>query len=160
MVAIIFFPSGRPHLANHPHPTVPAFIHFCLTPLPPPHPNVRTSFMDDPNSKKFRATVKPHFSNISTECITLEENRKMISNYKELAWNFNEFFVNIVPNLGINTNHSFLINTDNENDPIKKAIADYKNHHSIISIRTFMENSDFFLSNMFQKIKSQKQSKS
>ena len=38
------------------------------------------------------------------------------------------FFVNIVPNLGINTNHSFLINTDNENDPIEKALAKYKNH--------------------------------
>ena len=39
MVAIIFFPSGRPHLANIP-----------LSPPPhpplPPIPNVRTSFMD------------------------------------------------------------------------------------------------------------------
>ena len=35
MVAIIFFPSGRPHLANHPLP-LSAFVHFCLTPLPPP----------------------------------------------------------------------------------------------------------------------------
>ena len=35
MVAIIFFPSRRPHLANHPLP-MSAFVHFCLTPLPPP----------------------------------------------------------------------------------------------------------------------------
>ena len=55
---------------------------------------------------------------------------------------FNEFFVNAVPNLGISTNHSFLINTDNESDPIKKAIGKYKNHPSIISIKKFMENSD------------------
>ena len=74
------------------------------------------------DSKKFWATVKPLFSNKikSTEYITLEENDK------ELARIFNEFFVDIVPNLGINTNHSFLINTDNENDPIEKAIAKYK----------------------------------
>ena len=96
------------------------------------------------DSKKFWATVKPLFSNKikSTEYITLEENGKVISNDKELARIFNEFFVNIVPNLGINTNHSFLINTDNENDPIEKAIAKYKNHPSIISIKKFMENSD------------------
>ena len=33
IVAIIFFPSGRPHLANHPIP-LSAFAHFCLIPLP------------------------------------------------------------------------------------------------------------------------------
>ena len=95
------------------------------------------------NSKKFWATVKPFFSNKikSTECITLEENGKIISIDKELARIFNDFFVNIVPNLGINTNHSFLINTDNESDPIEKAIGKYKNHPSIISIKKFMENS-------------------
>ena len=96
------------------------------------------------DTKKFWATVKPLFSNKikSTEYITLEENGKVTSNDKELARIFNEFFVNIVPNLGINTNHSFLINTDNENDPIEKAIAKYKNHPSIISIKKFMENPD------------------
>ena len=44
IVAIIFFPSGRPHLANHSLP-LSAFAYFCLTPLPP---NMRTSFMDGP----------------------------------------------------------------------------------------------------------------
>ena len=99
---------------------------------------------DITDSKKFWATVKSLFSNKikSTEYITLEENGKIISNDKELARIFNEFFVNIVPNLDINTNHSFLINTDNESDPIEKAIAKYKNHPSIISIKKFMENSD------------------
>ena len=82
----------------------------------------------------------------------LEENWKVLSNDKELAGIFNEFFVNIVPNLGINIDHSFSINTKNENDPIEKAIAKYKNHPSIISIRKFMENSDSSFS--FQRIKS------
>ena len=88
------------------------------------------------DSKKFWATVKPFFSNKIklTEYITLEENGKLISNDKELARIFNEFFVNLVLNLGINTNHSFLINTNNKNDPIEKAIAKYKGHPSIISI--------------------------
>ena len=88
-------------------------------------------------TKKFCATVKPLFSNKikSTEYITLEENVKIMSNDKELARIFNQLLVNIGPNFGINTNHSFLINTDNENDPIEKAIAKYKNYPSRISIK-------------------------
>ena len=99
---------------------------------------------DITDSKKLWAIVKLLFSNKikSTKYITLEENGKTISNDKELARIFNEFFVNIVSNLDINANHSFLINTDNENDPTEKAIAKYKNHPSIISIKKFMENSD------------------
>ena len=64
-----------------------------------------------------------------------------MSNDKELVKIFNEFFVNIVPNVRINTNHSFLINTDNENDSIEKVIAKCKSHPSIISINAFTENS-------------------
>ena len=96
------------------------------------------------DSKKFWATVKPLLSSKikSTEYITLEKNEKKKSNDKELARNSNEFFVNILPNLSINTNHSFFINTGNENDPIAKAIAKYKSHPSIISIKRFLENSD------------------
>ena len=44
MVAKMFFPGGRPHLAHHSLP-LSAFVHFCLIPLPP---NVWTSFMDGP----------------------------------------------------------------------------------------------------------------
>ena len=45
MVAMIFFSSGRQHLANHPTPPV----RLCpLLPDPPHLPNVRTSFMDGP----------------------------------------------------------------------------------------------------------------
>ena len=61
-----------------------------------------------------------------------------------------EFFVNIVPNLGINTNHSLLINTENENDPIDKVIAKYENHPDIISINKFTAHSNSFFS--FQRV--------
>ena len=49
---------------------------------------------DITDSKKFRATVKPLFSNEikSTECITLDENGKIISNDKELVGIFNGHF--------------------------------------------------------------------
>ena len=75
---------------------------------------------------------------------------KIVSNDKELAEIFNEFFVNIVPNLSINTYHSFLINTEKQNDPIEKAVAKYKNHPSIISIIRLMVNSDSSFS--FQRV--------
>ena len=47
MVAMIFFPSGRPHLANHPPPPRPVYICPLLPDLPL-SPNVQTSFMDGP----------------------------------------------------------------------------------------------------------------
>ena len=102
------------------------------------------------DSKKFWATVKLLFSNKikSTEYITVEENGRLINNDKELAEIFNKCFENIVPNLGINTNHNFLINTENENDAIQK--AKYKNHPSIISIKKLTENSDSSFSTLFK----------
>ena len=101
---------------------------------------------DITDSRKFWVIVNLLFSSKikSTEHITLEENEKIISNDKELPEIFDEFFVNIVPNLGINTTHSFLINTKNENYSIEKTIAKCKNHPRIISIKKFMKNSDLF----------------
>ena len=54
MVAKIFFPSGRPHLANHPLP-LSAFVH-----LPdPPHPLMcRHSFWMAPNENKTKLIWK------------------------------------------------------------------------------------------------------
>ena len=50
MAAMIFFLSGRPHLANHPPPlALSTFVHICpLLADPPLSPNVQTSFMDGP----------------------------------------------------------------------------------------------------------------
>ena len=55
-------------------------------------------------NKKFWTTVKPLFcSKIkSVESITLDENGKLVRDEKEVANIFNDVFVNIVPNLGIN----------------------------------------------------------
>ena len=53
--------------------------------------------------------------------------------------------MNIVPNLGIKTQHEFLNTTDNSQDPIENAICKYENHPSIILIKKYMEgtNSSF-----------------
>ena len=69
---------------------------------------------DITDNKKFGANIKPLFSNKikPTECITLKENGKIISKDKEVVRMFKKYFLKIVPNLGINTNHDFLINTE------------------------------------------------
>ena len=71
------------------------------------------------DSTKFWATAKPLFSNKRkfTEYVTLERNGKIISNDKEVARSFYEFFVNIVPYLG---------RISNQDDPIDKAVIQYK----------------------------------
>ena len=74
--------------------------------------------------KKFWATAKPLFSNKIklAEHIVLSENGALVNDEEEVAHIFNNFFVNIVPNLGITTQHEFLNTTDNSQDPIKNAI--------------------------------------
>ena len=53
--------------------------------------------------------------------------------------------MNIVPNLGIKTQHEFLNTTDNSQDPVENAICKYENQLSIILIEKHMQgaNSSF-----------------
>ena len=64
--------------------------------------------------KKIWTTVEPLFCNKikSVEYITLDGNGKLVRDEKEVANVFNNFFVNIVPNLGINTEKDFLDTTN------------------------------------------------
>ena len=99
------------------------------------------------DNKKFWATVKPLFCNkiISVENIVLSKNGVLKKDEEKVANIFNNFFVNIVPNLGIKTQHEFLNTTDNSQDPIENAICKYENHPSIILIKKHMQgaNSSF-----------------
>ena len=56
------------------------------------------------------------------------------------------FFVNIAPNLWINTEHDFLNTTNFSHDPIENAIYKYENHPSVTAIKKHMKgtNSLFF----------------
>ena len=89
------------------------------------------------NSKKFWATVKPLFSNKikSADNIFLDESGEIIRNKVKVVNIFNEYFVNMVPSMGI-TNNSFLSTTDTSdtNDRLEKIIDKYKNHPSITCI--------------------------
>ena len=89
------------------------------------------------DNKTFWATVKPLFSNKikSAENIVLSENGKLIKGGEEVVNIFNDFFVNIVPNLDIRTQHEFFNKTHNSKDPIANAISKYENHPNIILIK-------------------------
>ena len=80
--------------------------------------NIRKSF------NQYKSNIKQIKS---TEYNTRKKNENITSIDKELARIFNYFFVNKVPNLGMNTNHNFLINMDNESNPKNRAIVTYKN---------------------------------
>ena len=111
------------------------------------------------DNKKFWATVKPLFSNKikSAENIVLSENGALIKDEEEVANIFNNFFVNIVPNLGIKTQHEFLNTTDNSQDPIENAIYKYENHPSIILIKKYMEEANSSVFGTVTKEKIEKQ---
>ena len=88
MVAIIFFPCRRPHLAN---PPVPVCVCPLLSDPPPPPPslNVRTSFMDGLQVKgSFYVLVRKAQGNIlNSDLDTLFNDVKTISKklYNKLA---------------------------------------------------------------------------
>ena len=61
--------------------------------------------------------MKPSFTAKLNQRKT-DENGKLVRDGKEVANIFNDFFVNIVPNLGINTKNEFLNITNISHNPI------------------------------------------
>ena len=99
------------------------------------------------DDKKIWATVKLLFSNKikSVENIVLSKNGgALIIDEEKVANIFNNFFVNIVPNLGMKTQHEFCNTTDNSQDPIENAICKYENHPNIILIKKHMQGANSY----------------
>ena len=94
------------------------------------------------DNRKFWGTVKPLFSNKvrSNDYITLNENDLLIRNEYKIANIFNTFFVNIVPNLGIEIDQQYLSNVFNISDPVEKAIKKYQKHPSISIINKMVSS--------------------
>ena len=102
---------------------------------------------DITDNKIFWKTVKPFLTDkIKTKSrITLiektndgnlaESSEEIISDDKDVAEIFNNFFVNIVPNLKIPTNHGFGTDFLKTDEPVLNAINKYKNHPSVVMIR-------------------------
>ena len=94
------------------------------------------------DNRKFGGTVKPLFSNKvrSNDYITLNENDLLIRNEYKIANIFNTFFVNIVPNLGIEIDQQYLSNVSKISDPVEKAIKKYQKHPSISIINKIVSS--------------------
>ena len=74
--------------------------------------------MSDINdNKKFWKILKPIFGNKIKEnkTIALKEGNEVITDDRKLAQTFNEYFVNIVPSLGITSFHENNDNVNNDN---------------------------------------------
>ena len=93
------------------------------------------------DNKKFWQAVKPLFSNKvkGKTVIKLVENDAMIDDESEIAKNFNEYFVNIVKEVGILTEEQTTYSATNQLSEVEMAIIKYKNHPSIKAITDRME---------------------
>ena len=90
------------------------------------------------DNKKFWKTVKPLFSDkIKTQNkIVLVENDDVISDDRQIAEIFNNYFVTVTETLGIAENLDNVRSTEGIIDPVEKAIEKYANHPSIKTILT------------------------
>ena len=94
------------------------------------------------DNRKFWGTIKPLFSNKvrSNDYIILNENDLLIRNEYKIANIFNTFFVNIVPNLGMEIDQQYPSNVSNISDPVEKAIKKYQKHPSISIINKMVSS--------------------
>ena len=72
------------------------------------------------------------------------DNEEIISDDKQVANTFNDFFANAVKDLNISFNPEFLSNVDNVDDAITKACLKFENHLSIKKIKQMQSISSSF----------------
>ena len=93
------------------------------------------------DNKKFWQTVKPLLSGGNgVKKITLIENDEIISDDKEIAETFNDYFVKAVSTLELKENNAILNDSIHLLDPVKKALHKFKDHPSILEIRKNVNN--------------------
>ena len=91
------------------------------------------------DNKTFWKTISPLFSNKSYSTnsrITLLENGDILREESKVADTVNEFFSNVVKELKIEKDDNLLTDVIEETDPVLKAIKKYKNHPSILRIKS------------------------
>ena len=74
--------------------------------------------------------------------IVLSKNDRLIRNEYNIANTCNNFFINVVPNLGIKANLQHICNISNISDPVEKAIKKYQKHPSISIIKKVISSVD------------------
>ena len=121
-------------------------------------------------NKKFWKYVKPIFGNKNkgNKTIALEEGNEGITNDVKLAQTFNEYFVNIVPNLGFTSFHEN--NDDVNNDIIDNTLTKSEGDPSIVAIKeqikkysktcTFQNVNTGKVTSIIKKLNTKKTSKS
>ena len=88
------------------------------------------------DNKKFFDTVKPLFSkSVGKQKITLVENNDIITEDKEIAEKFNDYFITTVSSLAITENKALLTDASSINDPVGRAVKKFENHPSILDIK-------------------------
>ena len=73
-----------------------------------------------------------------------EPSEEIISDEEKVAEIFNNFFVNIVPNLKIPNNHNCDMDFQKTDDPVLNAINKYRYHSSIVMINSKIEPESIF----------------
>ena len=89
------------------------------------------------DNKKFWSVVKPILSNkvVSNEKVTLIEDNNIVENDEKTATVFNNFFSNIIKNLGVPQYNEIDPVSQNLDNTLMKAIMKYRCYPSIIAIK-------------------------
>ena len=99
------------------------------------------------DNKTFWKTISPLFSNksyLTNSRITLLENGTILSEEAKVADTFNYIFSNVVKELKIQKDGNLLTGIIEETDPVLKAIKKYKNHPSILGIKSSFKHPKVF----------------
>ena len=98
------------------------------------------------DNRKFWTTVQPLFSENGggSEKITLVKDEKIISDDREVAETFNQFFKESVQSLNINENRLLQTDTGDLNDPVEIALKKFSNHPSIKDIKEMVDKRSSF----------------
>ena len=97
------------------------------------------------DNKTFWKSIKPFFSEKGSthNKITLVEQGLILDKNDNAAEVLNKFFINVVSNLNIPKYHDKSVNIDYIEDPIARSIEQYKNHPSIVAIKSKSTNKYF-----------------
>ena len=97
------------------------------------------------NNKNFGQSIKPFFSEKRSthNKITLVEQDLILDKNYHVAEVLNKFFIDVVSNLNIPEYHDKSVNIDHIEDPIARSIEQYKNHPSIVTMKSKSTNKYF-----------------
>ena len=102
------------------------------------------------DSKEFWKTMRPFISdkNIVFSQISIEKNKRIISDDFDLSEEFSTFFEDAVRSLNAKLDEYYLRDTGNLSDPIKITIRKFENHPRVQAIKQNISvKQDFYFSN-------------